>query len=120
MFPKRHLRENRSLIFRLLFQTTKNPEVLTVSGICGYFLNFEKFCADVALSALSQYFWSRGPQFGPHLLFHTVPFLESGPISFHGPCFTGSGEIRPAPWPICRPKGPSNSEEAAGLARIGF
>ena len=65
MFPKRHLRENRSLIFRLLFQTTKNPEVLTVSGICGYFLNFEKFCADVALSALSQYFWSRGPQFTP-------------------------------------------------------
>ena len=50
----------------------------------------------------------------------TVPFLESGPISAHGPCFTGSGEIRPAPWPICRPKGPSNSEEAAGLARIGF
>ena len=66
MFPKRHLRENRSLIFRLLFQTTKNPEVLTVSGICGCFLNFEKFCADVALSALSQYFWSRGPQFTPY------------------------------------------------------
>ena len=50
----------------------------------------------------------------------TVPFLESGPILAHGPCFTGPNEMMPAPWPICRPKGPSNSEEAAGLARIGF
>ena len=49
-----------------------------------------------------------------------VPFFESGPILAHGPCFTGSNEIRPAPWPICRPKGPSNSEEAAGLTCIGF
>ena len=57
--------ETARLFLDFLFQTTNRPEVLTVSGICGYFLNFEKFCADVALSALSQYFWSRGPQFTP-------------------------------------------------------
>ena len=57
--------ETVRLFLDFLFQTTNRPEVLTVSGICGCFLNFEKFCADVALSALSQYFWSRGPQFTP-------------------------------------------------------
>ena len=57
--------ETVQLFLDFLFQTTNRPEVLTVSGICGCFLNFEKFCADVALSALSQYFWSRGPQFTP-------------------------------------------------------
>ena len=44
MFPKRHLRENRSLIFRLLFQTTKNPEVSNVFSVCGSFQPLPKNC----------------------------------------------------------------------------
>ena len=44
MFPKRHLIENRSLIFRRLFQTTKNPEVWTVTGFCGLFQTLPKNC----------------------------------------------------------------------------
>ena len=42
MLYKRHLRENRSIIFRLLFQTTKNPEVWTVTGFCGFFKTLPK------------------------------------------------------------------------------
>ena len=57
--------ETARLFLDFIVSATNRPEVLTVSGICGCFLNFEKFCADVALSALSQYFWSRGPQFTP-------------------------------------------------------
>ena len=72
MFPKRHLMENRSLIFRRLFQTTKNPEVWTVTGFCGFSNPSGKFWADVALSALAPVLWSRGPQLTPAPLPKTV------------------------------------------------
>ena len=57
--------ENLSVIFGFSFQTTNRPEVRTVTGFCGCFLNFEKFRADVELSALSHYLWAADPEFTP-------------------------------------------------------
>ena len=44
MFPKRHLSRNLSVIFRRLFQTTKNPEVSNVFSVCGSFQPLPKNC----------------------------------------------------------------------------